>query len=192
MNRGQILPDSPFGQVLTQLALQSQFIVEIGTLTGEGSTICLHNGMKKPDQRLVGIEVCKESALIAQKRFEHDVRVEILHGTVVSPATFPAFNGHPHVEGKQWWGAEKWMVGEAPHITEDYFGNIDLLLIDGGEFGAYEEFLALGHKSKVIALDDSQSYKNARTRDHIMRLKNFEVLRDETDRNGWFVARRIR
>jgi hypothetical protein len=103
---------------------------------------------------------------------------------------FPAFTHHPHRDGRQWWNAEKYLVSEAPHVPEDYFGGIDLLLIDGGEFGAYEEFLALGHKAKVIALDDSQTYKNARTREHIMRLKNWEVLRDEKDRNGWFVARR--
>lgn len=179
--------------MLTTLALQSQFIVEIGTLTGEGSTICLHNGMKKPDQRLVGIEVCKESVAIARKRFQHDNRVQILHGTVVTPETFPEFKHHPHRDGKKWWDAERYLVGDAPHITEDSFGVIDLLLIDGGEFGAFEEYLALGPRAKIIALDDSMTYKNARTRDHIKHLKNnWEVLRDETDRNGWFVARRTR
>lgn len=192
MNRGQILPDSVFGCVLVALAAKSQFIVEIGTLTGEGSTACLHKGMTDPDQRLVGIEACRESAAIAQERYKHDHRVQILYGSVVSPEAFPAFTHHPYPDGKGWWECEKAMVTAAPHITEDYFGRIDLLLIDGGEFGAYEEFMALGHKTQMIALDDSQTFKNSRTRQHILQLNNWEVLRDETDRNGWFVARRTR
>lgn len=56
MNKGQILPDSAFGKALTELAMRSGTIVEIGTWHGQGSTKCLALGLVRPEQRMWSIE----------------------------------------------------------------------------------------------------------------------------------------
>lgn len=77
--KGQILPDSAFGKVLTQMALRSKFILEVGTWHGLGSTLCLANGLGDPNQRFWTIEKdirCYEEA----KSYYTDPRITFLLG----------------------------------------------------------------------------------------------------------------
>lgn len=192
MSRGQITEDTPFGHLLALLALHAKVIVEIGTMTGEGSTRCLHSGMLSPDQKLIGIDVCKESVAEARKRYERDPRVTIMQGSVVPSSAFVSFPGHPHKDGEGWWHAEKAAIENAPMIDEGALPPaIDLLLIDGGEFGADYEFAALAPRSKVIALDDTFIYKNKKNRQRLLKDPAWEVIADmPQDRHGWFISRR--
>ena len=54
--KGQILPGSPFGDLLTSIARRCETIVEIGTWRGQGSTLCIFNGLERPTQRFWTIE----------------------------------------------------------------------------------------------------------------------------------------
>lgn len=74
---GQILPDSPFGKLLTGLAKRSKIIVEVGTWHGEGSTRCLANGLVTPEQRLYTIESDQTVSARAALRFK-DSRITFL------------------------------------------------------------------------------------------------------------------
>lgn len=190
--QGQITPDSLFGSLLTQFAKLSRVIVEIGTLTGEGSTRCLHMGLHRPDQVLVGIDVCKESAEAAQSRYKNDNRVRIVHGHICPIEAYASFPGHPHRDGREWFEAEKHLTANSPNVINEMPPLIDLLLIDGGEFGASQEFRLLAPRSKYIALDDTMSFKNVWNRSAIVTDRDtYEILADvPDDRNGFMIAKR--
>jgi len=75
--RGQIEPESEFGQELTRLALLSTTIVEIGTWHGEGSTVCLAKGMVRPEQRMWCVEQDPDRWMDAS-RFHKDHRIRFI------------------------------------------------------------------------------------------------------------------
>jgi predicted O-methyltransferase YrrM len=76
---GQILPDSPFGKVLTGLARKATVILEIGTWNGGGSTLCLWQGMAKPEQRMWTVEQDEKRRCEAKGRYS-DPRITFVHG----------------------------------------------------------------------------------------------------------------
>lgn len=67
---------------------------------------------------------------------------------------------------------------------------IDLLLLDGGEFTSDADFLALGYRAKVIALDDThpdKSVKNTYANTKLLQA-GWNFLRGNAqDRNGWAI-----
>lgn len=79
---GQILPDSAFGRKLTELARQSETIVEVGTWHGEGSTRCLANGLVRPTQRFWTIEQDKACWEEARARYL-DKRITFINAHVI-------------------------------------------------------------------------------------------------------------
>lgn len=76
--RGQILPGSLFGEVLTRLARAASILVEIGTWRGEGSTRCLVNGMTKPRQFLWTIEQDGARATEARQLYRTNSKVRVI------------------------------------------------------------------------------------------------------------------
>lgn len=78
MPLGQILPGSLFGDTLTDLASKSKTIVEIGTWRGQGSTLCLANGLNDPSQRMWTVECDKILWLQAKGYFNFEHRIRFL------------------------------------------------------------------------------------------------------------------
>ena len=72
-----------------------------------------------------------------------------------------------------------------PHLPTE----IDVLILDGGEFSSYGEFKALGEKARVICLDDShRAVKNRRVREDLAASNEWYALVDRPDeRNGWSI-----
>lgn len=62
---------------------------------------------------------------------------------------------------------------------------IDLLLLDGGEFSGYADFLTLHLRSKFIVLDDCNKFKQHNVLSFIEEHKaNFELIYDSENRGG--------
>lgn len=80
--KGQILPDSEFGELLTALAKQCENIVEIGTWHGKGSTLCLSRGLVRVTQCFWTIDPSKEMWLEAQGYYR-DARMRFLNARTV-------------------------------------------------------------------------------------------------------------
>lgn len=77
--KGQILPGSNFGKVLTELAREAENIVEIGSWYGQGSTKCLANGLIRPSQRMWTIE--QDPTVHAEaKSYYDDPRITFIRG----------------------------------------------------------------------------------------------------------------
>lgn len=76
--RAQIEAGTPFGCALTECAILSSNIVEIGAWHGEGSTVCLAKGMLLPVQRMWCVEQDPARWLEAS-RFHKDPRIKFLN-----------------------------------------------------------------------------------------------------------------
>lgn len=211
---GQILPESNFGQVLTRLAVHSQTIVEIGCWRGGGSTKCLASGLVRPEQRMWSVEASPE--MIAEARaLNPDERITFLCGTILTPeecdplgvllypgeikkATpdrfLPPVNSplRTHAE------AEMKACAKLPYVGDQIPEQMDLLLLDGGEYSTRFEFVKLMHRARVIALDDIRkdtAWKNYRNHMGLSAPINTigwqMMFHRPYERNGWSVFYRV-
>lgn len=207
--KGQILPESNFGQVLTKLASLSNTIVEIGCWRGGGSTKCLALGLVRPDQRMWSIDISPEMVAEA-KAGNPDPRITFLCGTVLTPEECD-ITGAGVYRGQtrnKMIPTEQPQMGEAIQQLGDcsrtaYVGDqlpeqIDLMLFDGGEFTSRFEFLKYYKRCKVIALDDIRrdvAWKNYQNHQGLMSPLSptgWNILFHRPfERNGWSVFYRV-
>lgn len=157
MNETPILPESNFGRVLMRLAMRSNTIVEIGCGNGEGSTVCLANGLVRPEQRMFSVESNPEMFRKACYLY-CDERLKFLCGTVLTPKECAldkkALYGQSRIDklpsGRiQECAAEMWASVNLPYVGDQIPGEIDLLLLDGGEFASRFEFLKLYKRCQI-------------------------------------------
>ena len=205
--RGQISPDSFFGGVLTALAKKSETIVEIGCSYGEGSTKCLAAGLVRPTQHFWGID-CSPEKTAAARRANMGGRITFLCGVVLKPEecdiTGKGVCGQTRnrmipTDEPRLSAALKDMrdCSNMPYIGDQLPEQIDLLLLDGGEYTTRFEFLKLYKRCKVIALDDIRkdiAWKNYANHQSLMSALNpigWELICHQPyERNGWSVFRR--
>lgn len=183
--KGQILPESNFGQALTALARNSNTIVEIGCWRGGGSTKCLALGLVRPEQKMWSIDASPE--MIAEsKALNHDERISFLCGTVLRPDECVVSTEHLDLKDAV---QEMENCSKLPYIGEKLPEDIDLLLLDGGEFSSRSEFIKLRNRCKIIALDDIRkeaSWKNYQNHQDLISVVE-PMFHFPNDRNGWSV-----
>lgn len=210
-NKGQILPESNFGQVLTRLASLSNTIVEIGCWHGGGSTKCLAAGLVRPEQRMWSIDQSPE--MVKEARVVNpDERITFLCGTVLTPEECDPLKPTTLYAGDSTQGKslipqderlkaamdEMAHCAKVPNILSQLPEKIDLMLFDGGEFSTRFEFLKLFRRCKVIALDDIRrdiAWKNYQNHQGLMTPLNPTgwnlMFHRPFERNGWSVFKRV-
>jgi hypothetical protein len=77
----------------------------------------------------------------------------------------------------------------------DVFGQIpekiDLLILDGGEYTTYPEWIKLKDRTKIVVLDDSNILKCKKIRQEILDSKNYDTIFDDLNiRNGFSVFKK--
>lgn len=193
MSQGHILPGSPFGDLLTKYARESETIVEIGTSSGEGSTVCLALGLERPTQRMWTVEL--EPDLHAKAVAScFDSRITFLLGRICDG--MEEFQ-HPRGEamrGPMGYDYVKDLFLKAQVVLPWQLpSEIGLLLLDGGEYSSSAELDALKSRCEIIALDDTNeklAHKNVRNRNLLIG-QGWETLHEDmSDRNGYGIWRR--
>ena len=166
---GQILPESEFGRLLTNLARDACTIVEIGSWFGGGSTQCFADALgprpKKPTGAVLWCVECDWVKCDAiRKRFRDHPRwrtIVVIENTALMAVACDCLPSQ-----------------------------IDLLLLDGDELSTDAEFDALWDRCTVIALDDTNERKNKRQRQLLIDW-GWDVIADNPkERNGYAVFRR--
>lgn len=193
MSHGQILPGSAFGDLLTKLASESETIVELGTFGGEGSTLCLKNGLRNT-ATMFSVEIDPEMWYRAKFRWHDEPNMVFLLGRVGDK-----FDDYEHPGGEEMrktlgYDFCRDQFFKAPNVLYLLPPKIDLLLIDAGEFSAAGELDSLINRcTGVIALDDCNAtlaHKNVENRLRLLR-EDWTVLHDALDdRNGCSIFRR--
>ncbi len=193
-NVGQINSESMLGQKMINYihSFNCKKIVEIGTWNGLGSTKCIVNAIKdKDDISFISLECNKEKVEFAKSLYTDISNVKILNSRVIKEiptiedmeSIFPILKENEQM--RYWNTVDLENLKNCDYIELE---NIDFLLLDGGEFLTYYEFIELKNKCNIIILDDTNTHKNKLVRELLLASSDFKCLDDyPNDRNGWSI-----
>jgi len=169
-------------------------IVEIGTWNGLGSTTMLLNLVKDSNKNINFYSI--ESDLLCFKAAKKNLKknlgkVNLILGRVHDLDDLNYVNkdvifdfGYGEKE-YEWFVQDLRRYKKIKNISSQIPNKIDLLLLDGGEFSGYADFLSLHMRSKFIVLDDCSSFKQRNVLNFIQENNNnFELIYDSDNRGG--------
>ena len=206
-SRGEVGEHSEMGRCLRALARAPVFTryVEIGSATGKGSTRQLMEGIlsRNDDAALWSVECVPLLHDIAKSNWQGRNtrgRLRLIHGSVIRAAemmTPDEAEAHPLCKQSaevrafvaRAYFKNREAVAAAPYVADQLPENIDVLLLDGGEFSSRAEFVQLRGRARVIVLDDSHhAIKNYLVREELQNDPEWRmILERPDDRNGWCV-----
>ena len=205
---GQINRGSFLGEWVYNLSINKNFknYVEVGTWNGEGSTKCFMDGLttRLDDSALYSLEANIQFYEEATRYWAPTLMVmkfplpklHLLYGRIIEAAELvpeqevrnhERFSQHPWLE---WRERNIKEYGQCENILDQLPSEIDVLLLDGGQFSTRSEFHKLKDRTKVVLLDDTQSFKTEKARaDMLADPEVWTVIVDsESDRHGIFIA----
>lgn len=203
---GQINLGSPLGDLIFKLAGRKDVktIVEIGTWNGLGGTRCVLEAIKGQGKDFTSIELYPEvyaQAVLNLKSYGNQVK--LVKGSIVSTgdlawidfaAIRQAINTGQgpeeiHIEhARQWFNQDMELIRKATNVIGMLPKSIDLLILDGGEYTTYSEWVKLKDRTRIFVLDDTKLFKCKRIREEMLSNGKYEVLVDEQNyRNGYTV-----
>ena len=193
---GQINTDSLAGQTIISICKQSNVntIVEIGTWNGMGSTQCINHAIINTDKNAISIEANWQQHLDAKNNL-CNANINLLYGKVTDelldldrlPDCF--FTDYSKQIKTEWLRQDGESIKEAPNILSILPLHIDLLILDGGEFSSYFEYLLLKDRSQYIFLDDTSAPTIKNYHSRLDMIKNYTTLIDQpAHRNGFYLG----
>lgn len=186
--RGQIEPSSSIGRWIELLVLseETQNVVEIGTWNGRGSTLCIHNGCVQSGKTALSIEASKPMWEKARKNLPRKSPVDLIWGSIVGPEDLDT--EELSEEESAWLASDLAALESAPDVLRSVPEEINLLVLDGGEFASYSEFLRLESRlNGFVVLDDTKVRKNKLTEAWLESSNRWIEIVRGADRNGWSV-----
>tara|TARA_B110000208_G_C11783516_1_gene434734 strand:+ start:136 stop:1566 length:1431 start_codon:yes stop_codon:yes gene_type:complete len=191
--KGQINMNSQFGKEIYSIASLPDVrnIIETGTWNGQGSTICLMNGIiNKENSKLFSVEACSlqfEKAKIFWATKNTNNKLFLLNGTLHK--NIPDFQDNSKYFVRQWYDGEKENMDKADLLNLEHIDNVDFILIDGGEYQGQGDFGVLIKKNpKYIALDDDRLYKCMDIKKQLLNNTNWKLYKENNnDRHGWSI-----
>jgi len=191
INRGQDL-----GEHIYSLALDinnKQFL-EIGTWNGQGSTKCFIDALvtRTDDYMFISLESEKgffESATAFHQSVLGD-QIQIIHGKIIESNEVISQNLNNVQE--QWLSADLNNYSSCPNVIDmilEY--QYDVVLLDGGEFSTYAEFLKLKEITKTLILDDINELKNQKVLQVLNNDSRWQAEIISNDRNGFAIYRNV-
>ena len=191
INRGQAL-----GEHIYSLALDinnKQFL-EIGTWNGQGSTKCFIDALvtRTDDYMFISLESEKgffESATAFHQSVLGD-QIQIIHGKIIESNEVISQNLNNVQE--QWLSADLNNYSSCPNVIDmilEY--QYDVVLLDGGEFSTYAEFLKLKEITKTLILDDTNELKNQKVLQVLNNDSRWQAEIISNDRNGFAIYRNV-
>ena len=198
---GQINRGSKLGEHIFKLAKKSEVntIVNIGTWNGMGTTKCILDAIiysNNFNKEVISIECNKiryEEAKINLGFLPP--KFKLIHGSIVNvEELYPILEKLKDETHKKWLQEDIAWIKNAPNVFDLLPENIDLLIIDGGEFSGEIEFFKLYKRCKYIVLDDTASNKNKKSREFILANPDKFLIIDDNlkDRNGFLITKVIK
>lgn len=206
---GQVLRNTEFGHALFLLAAIPQYktYLEIGTWKGNGTTRCVVDGLlhrlqeKKEEVHFWSLEANKQFQEEARKLWEPAALpfLHLMYGKLHSDGLMSAdeikthaYFGHVKTHFELWYEQDVIDYGRAPTINIDLLPpQIDVVILDGGEFCGYADWLAVKSKNPtVVCLDDVGVMKNERVYKELKEDPIWELRVDRQDRHGWAIFER--
>jgi hypothetical protein len=192
---GQITLDSWLGNFLREICKKHpeiKTVVEIGTWDGMGSTDCVIQGFlesEKTDIKFVSLESNPQMYQNACGAWKDRLPewASLVHGRVVDESEMDSSDLSD--QEKVWFKEDVDGMATCPNVAEDLPENIDLLILDGGEFSTKSEFLKLVSRSSIVVLDDTRARKCNWIREHALQnTDKYELIFDAPDVRGGIMA----
>lgn len=200
---GQINLQSQLGKIIYNLVLNENLtnIVDVGTWNGMGTTTCVMKAVEDKgckNTNVYSIELYEEMINIAKENLAYYINnfnLKILHGRIAEPEEVYQWFDHSSIDfsndmhAKLWYHKDMELLKIAENITKFLPDNIDLLILDGGEYSTYPEWTRLKSRSKYIILDDTNILKCSKIKQEILQDSNYTILYNvNDDRNGYLVC----
>lgn len=193
--RGQISDGSEIGRWIALLSSlkETKTIVEIGAWNGRGSSRMILKGVNyKPTEstNVIGLEANSLLFKKAQRYLSRFPNYQLLWGAVVNQSELD--NYELNVDEKTWFQNDLKDLNSAPYIFSLLPNSIDLLILDGGEFSTYGEYVKLQSRVKGwIILDDIFTRKCRRIMSELSDQTEWALVFESRERNGTAVLKRI-
>jgi hypothetical protein len=190
---GQINMDQTFGKKIYEIAQKDTVrnIIEIGSWNGQGSTVCLMNGIIfKKNSKLYSFEACSEmhnKAKTFWNNYHTNNKLHLLNGTL--HRNIVNFQENNPLFVREWYHYEEKVLNQANLIKIDDIENVDFVVLDGGEYTTDGDFEVLVDKNpKYIALDDTRVYKCSKIRQYLLNSNDWKLYDENiNERNGWAI-----
>ena len=193
MSLGQINLGSTLGDYISSLAKlpEVQTVVEVGAWNGLGSTRCVLDGLAgKEDYLFKSYECNLDMYVKAVGNNNLNANFQIIHGKLVEERDITDWFDINTLTAEQlgWLKGDLHWMSSSPNVFHTIPEKIDLLILDGGEFSTYKEWLLLKDRVTYVVLDDVLCLKTKRIRQEL--LGTCEILLDcLTERNGFFIGK---
>ena len=192
----EIVPNSIWGDSLFTLATRQDIksVVEIGTLDGTGSTRIILNALRRRDDwdSLIFFSI-EASALAHELALKNNPDLEsnfiFLHGNLLS-ADSPMLVVGLSPDEMRWWASDSEDRFGAPNVMRYLPEKIDLLILDGGEFSTFNDYLILRSRTRILYLDDVNARKNRLVRKVAIE-DGFSVVLDYDEGKGLCILEKI-
>jgi len=198
---GQITLEQNLGKHIKNLTERKDVktIVDVGTFHGLGSTICIIDGMDDT-KKMWSIELYpnmyKYSLINLSKYLTPNII--LLNGKIIEYNDVFWFdhntiNFSTDEHARLWYKQDMKYLKESKNVLTELPNIIDLLVLDGGEYTTYPEYLKLKDKTNIIVLDDVIIHKCKRVREELLNDSDFELIfEDLNDRNGYSIFERTK
>lgn len=195
MSYGEILSGNIRGKILAYACNlpDVRSIVEVGTLDGTGSTSIIINALGSRADRdecsVFTVEANAEAHRLAARNLSgSQVALTLLFGNLLTEDSPLLLNGVSDTEA-QWLASDRRFRFGAPNVEDQLPASIDLLVLDGGEFTTFSDYLTLRGKTKWLYLDDCNVRKNRLVLKTAVE-DGFRVVQSSGDGNGVSLLRR--
>lgn len=171
-----------------------QNIIEIGTWNGMGSTFCIYEAIKNTNKKLISLETCKEMYDVAFDFYKNKKEVSIINGFIsdklldfnlLDDSFFTDYDKNLKLS---WYNEDLKNINNCKNVLDQIPEEIDFLILDGGEYSSWNEYLILKDRSRIVFLDDTRppTIKNFMAREDL--LKTHKIIVDNLNhRNGYCI-----
>ena len=203
----------PFGSAIYETILEYNLKqnLEIGSWDGGGSTFCFVEAMKRlnGDLFLGCIEIFEEKIKTLSNRYKNIDFVHPIYGSSISydQLKYKDFNliwnseynkipKQIYTESmvRNWFDRAVELLKTVKKSALDYFKDKtwDSVLIDGGEFTGYSEYLLVKDKTKILFLDDvHNAFKCYQIYCELKNNSSWTLLRENNNvRNGFAIFKK--
>jgi hypothetical protein len=192
--KGQISSRNEIGRWIELLASmdENRVIVEIGAWNGLGSSKMIVRGLrnrKLRDSRTIGFESNRDLYEVAKRNLRRHSDYQLVYGSIVREDELDKSN-LTEIE-KEWLESDIEDLSEVPFCLDRVPDEIDLLILDGGEFSTFAEFAKLNSRVRNwIVLDDTNTRKCRRILAELSQDSPWIIVFLSDERNGTAILRR--
>lgn len=188
--RGQIDAQSNIGRWIQLISSLDEVktIVEIGTWNGLGSSKLIARGVLSNKNRsncvnVTGIEASLEMKKLASKHLKKYDFYKLVWGHIVVASQLDGSD--LTLEESAWFENDLKNLLNSPNVLSQLPEEIDMLVLDGGEFSTFAEFKTLESRLKGwIVLDDTNTRKCKRVYDEMKKSASFNLIFSSEERRG--------